>query len=84
MQLLAELCSEMDLSQTTDFGAPSEDTPLSTKTFKKLQVGLKKFAIAIVFNSFYHNYYIGSHNRSKLHGKRGTKLSRKLTTRAAK
>ena len=52
VQLLADLCSEMDLSQTTDFGAPSEDTLLSTKTFKKLQVGLKKSPISIVFNSF--------------------------------
>ena len=41
MQLLADLCSGMDLSQITAFAAPSEDTPLSTKTSKKLQVGLK-------------------------------------------
>ena len=66
----------MDLSQTIAFGAPSEDTPLSTKTSKKLQVGTEKSPISIVFNLFYNNYYIALHNRSKVNGKRGTKLSR--------
>ena len=32
LQLLTDLCSGMDLSQTTAFGAPSEGTPCRTKT----------------------------------------------------
>ena len=51
VQLLTDLCCGTDLSQTTAFGAPSEDTPLSTKTdFQEITGGTEKSSISIVFN----------------------------------
>ena len=74
----------MDLAQTAVF-AISEDTRLSTKTsssqvWQKLPHSITHHRIWFVFIIT----YIASHNRWILNGKQGTKLCKKLTTRAAK